>query len=351
VPQKSVLSYFRVPAAALVLGVIAAGLIAGPQMAFIVAVLAVLEISLSFDNAVVNAHVLQSWDDKWRKLFLGAGIIVAVFGMRLVFPVGIVAVTAGISPLATIDLALHHPADYAAKLTSIHYLVAAFGGVFLAKVGLEHFIDADKESHWIAPVERVLAKLGVGVSVEVLITLATLLGIAHFLPQAQQFGFVAAGILGLITFLVTKNLGTLATGGEDVANKVIRASIGGFFYLEMLDASFSFDGVIGAFAVTQSLIWITVGLGIGALAVRELTLLAVDRGTLAEFPHLEHGAFWAIIALAGIMLISPLVEVPEYVTGLIGAGLIGAAFITSLLENRRQEADDAAAVPALKAAA
>lgn len=337
-PQKSLLSYFRAPGLAFALGVGAAAIFAGPQTAFIVAVLAVLELSLSFDNAVVNAHILESWDEKWKRIFLGFGMIIAVFGMRLVFPVAIVSVTAGLSPLGALDLALNHPADYAAKLTSVHYLVAAFGGVFLAKVGLEHFIDADKESHWIEPIEKVLSKLGAGVSVEVLVTLITLLTIAHFLPGAEQFGFIVAGILGLITFLVTKNLGTLAAGGGEIGSKVIRASIGGFLYLEMLDASFSFDGVIGAFAITQNLIWITVGLGIGALAVRELTLLAVDRGTLAEFPHLEHGAFWAIITLATIMLISPIVEVPEAVTGLLGAGLIGAAFLTSVLENRKASA-------------
>lgn len=344
-PQKSVLSYFKAPALALLLGVIAAAIFAGPQTAVLVAILAILEISLSFDNAVVNAKVLGGWDPAWRNRFLGFGIIVAVFGMRLLFPLGIVSVTAGISPGAALDLALHHPADYAAKLTSVHYLVAAFGGVFLAKVGLEHFIDAEKDSHWIAPVEKFLASLGGGIAVEVLITLVALLGVSRFLPGAEQLGFVVAGVLGLITFLVTKNLGVLATGGGDVADKVIKASIGGFLYLEVLDASFSFDGVIGAFAITQNLIWITVGLGIGALAVRELTLLAVDRGTLTEFPHLENGAFWAIIVLAGIMLISPIVEVPEIVTGLIGAALIGAAFITSLLENRKASAA-AAGVPA-----
>lgn len=341
--QRTVLSYFKVPALALVAGVVFAAFYAGPQAAFVVAVLAILEISLSFDNAVVNAKVLGGWDAKWRSAFVTFGLLIAVFGMRLIFPLGIVSVTAGISPGAALDLALHHQADYAAKLTSVHYLVAAFGGVFLAKVGLEHFIDAEKDSHWIAPVEKLLAKLGGGTSVEVLVTLSALLGVSRFLPAVEQTGFVIAGVLGLITFLVTKNLGVMATGGADVGTKIIQASIGGFIYLEVLDASFSFDGVIGAFAITQNLIWITIGLGIGALAVRELTLLAVDRGTLAEFPHLENGAFWAIIALAGIMLISPVVEVPEIVTGLIGAGLIIAAFVTSLLENRQQAAQAALA--------
>jgi hypothetical protein len=332
--QRPIVSYFRAPALALMAGVAAALYFAGPAMALLVAILAILEISLSFDNAVVNAQILGSWDEKWRKLFLGIGIIVAVAGMRLIFPLGIVSVTAGLSPGAVLDLALHHPADYAAKLISVRYLVAAFGGVFLAKIGLEHFLDAEKETHWISAIESPLAKLGGGVSVEILVTMGTLLAIAHFLPVTQQLGFVVAGVLGLITFLVTKNLGVLAAGGGDVATKVIRAGIGGFLYLEVLDASFSFDGVIGAFAITQNLIWITVGLGIGALTVRELTLMAVDRGTLAEFPHLEHGAFWAILALAGIMLISPIIEVPEIVTGLIGAGLILAAFITSVMENK-----------------
>ena len=90
-------------------------------------------------------------------------------------------------------------------------------------------------------------------------------------------------------------------------------------YLEVLDASFSFDGVIGAFALTHNLFIIAIGLGIGAMYVRSMTIMLVERGTLAEYRFLEHGAFYAIIALSVIMFVQPLMHIPEVITGLVGA--------------------------------
>ena len=102
----------------------------------------------------------------------------------------------------------------------------------------------------------------------------------------------------------------------------------------MLDASFSFDGVIGAFALSNNLFVIAIGLGIGAMFVRSLTLLLVERGTLTEYRYLEHGAFWAILSLAAIMFLETVRHVPEGVTGLIGAAFLGVAFWSSLRHNR-----------------
>ena len=100
-----------------------------------------------------------------------------------------------------------------------------------------------------------------------------------------------------------------------------------FLYLEVLDASFSFDGVIGAFAITSDPIIIALGLGlIGAMFVRSLTVYLVRQGTLSEYVYLEHGAHWAIGALAFILMISIGVHISEFITGLIGVAFIGASF-------------------------
>lgn len=331
--QRPALSYFTIPAIAFAASVAAAGIFAGAQVAFVVAVLAILEISLSFDNAVVNAQVLQHWDEKWRKRFLGWGIIVAVVGMRLAFPILIVSGAAHISPADALDLALHHPADYAAKLTSVHTEVSAFGGAFLAMLGFGYFLDAEKDNHWLGSIEAVLAKCGEVEAIQAALTVGSLLGASLLMPEPDRLAFLGAGLFGIVVYVVTRAAGTILGGGE-AGSKIIAASIGGFFYLEVLDASFSFDGVLGAFALTNNVLWIAVGLGVGALSVRELTILAVDRGTLAEFPFLENGAFWAILALAGMMITAPIIDLPEWIKGLTGAGLIGAAFITSLLANR-----------------
>lgn len=334
-PTRHVLSYIALPTIVLFIVVAAAAVVGGFSLASTVALLVILEVSLSFDNAVMNATVLRNWPPAWRRLFLGIGIIIAVFGMRFLFPILIVSVAAHLGPIAVLDMAFNDPARYGETLTGVHHLVAAFGGIFLLMVGLEFFLSSDKEVHWLAFLEQPLQRLHVVTLAEAAVASGALLALTSLVPAAEQQGYLFAGVLGLVTFALTKTLGTLA-GGD--GTKIITASIGGFLYLEVLDASFSFDGVIGAFALTNQIVWIMAGLGVGALYVRELTILCVDREALDELPHLAHGAFWAILALAVMMLFGPIVEVPEVVKGLVGAFIILAAVVTSLLERRRAAA-------------
>ncbi len=335
--QKSALSYFRVPLAALLLGVAAAFFLAGPAVAATVAILAVLEISLAFDNAVVNASILQNWTPSWRRIFLGLGLIIAVFGMRLVFPILIVSAAAGMAPGAVVDLVVHHPQTYAAKLHSVHPLVAGFGGAFLMMIGLSYFLDRDKDKHWISVIEKPLRRFGEWEAIQGALTMLAAFLTSRALPATEQLPYLTAGVLGFISYVASRALGAVLSGsrGEDGASRVIKAGVGGFLYLELLDASMSFDGVIAAFAIADNLIWIAVGLGIGALTVREMTLLCVDRGALADYPHLENGAYWAILVLAALMVVSPVRDVPDVATGLIGAALIGASFLTSVYAKRK----------------
>jgi hypothetical protein len=158
--------------------------------------------------------------------------------------------------------------------------------------------------------------------------------------------YLVAGIFGLLTFIAVEALGNVLEGSEDATGVVVRSGLASFLYLEVLDASFSFDGVIGAFALSNNLFIIALGLGIGAMFVRSLTVMLVDKGTLSEYRYLEHGAFWAIIALSIIMLTSAYerVEVPETVTGLIGAVLIGLSLWSSVRQNRRDPAAEPVAV-------
>ncbi|HZV08299.1 MAG TPA: DUF475 domain-containing protein, partial [Novosphingobium sp.] len=131
------------------------------------------------------------------------------------------------------------------------------------------------------------------------------------------------------------NLLGAGDGGHGATVAVARSGLGAFLYLNVLDASFSLDGVIGAFALSNNMVIIALGLSIGAAFVRALTLILVERDVLGQLVFLEHGAFWAILALAGIMLSAPLVEVPESITGLVGAGLIAVAFWQSLRLRQR----------------
>lgn len=330
--------YYGFSLAATAAAVAAAGFLWGPQAAFLVAVLAVLETSLSLDNAVVNAKVLSSWPDRWRRVFLFWGILVAVFGMRLIFPIAIVSAATGIGPVAVTQLALNQPDQYAAQMLAVHHQIAGFGGAFLLMVALGFFF-AEKHVYWLEWAETKLTRFGQIEGVSVAVTLLALFAARSALPAAQQNEFFSAGALGVVTFVLAHGLGTLFGGEEDEdgAGTVVRAGVAGFAYLEILDASFSFDGVIGAFVLTTYLPIIMLGLGAGAFFVRSFTIHLVEAGTLAEYRYLEHGAFYAILVLAGIMLL-PTVHLPEWVVGLSGAVILGLSLAHSVVVNRREAA-------------
>lgn len=313
------------------------GVTAALSTLFLCAVLSVLEVSLSFDNAVVNASVLKNMTEVWRKRFLTWGILIAVFGMRLVLPLLIVAILAKIGPIDALMLAIREPNEYAQLMLSIHESVAAFGGTFLFMVGIEYFLDHEKNEHWLQMIERPLAKIGRIKSIQVIAALVLVLSMTFFVEGDKQMPFLISGIAGVITFLMVDALGALlsiAPDGEGIDPH--RASAGMFLYLEVLDASFSFDGVVGAFALTQSLFLIAIGLGIGAMFVRSITIIMVEKGTLGQYRYLEHGAFWAILSLAGLMYGGVFWHIPEMITGLCGATLISASVWWSIREKKQE---------------
>ncbi|MGI4896737.1 MAG: DUF475 domain-containing protein [Janthinobacterium lividum] len=335
------------------LGLVLAVLYDGVEGIGLVAILAVLEISLSFDNAVVNATVLQRMNDFWQKIFLSVGIIVAVFGMRLIFPLLLVGVTASISPIKAVQLALEkgNPEEagtYGYILNQAHPTIAAFGGMFLLMLFL-NFIFGEKEHHWLGGLERVLEKMGRIGAMPVIVGGVVLFIVAKTFASDHSQTVLAAGLLGMVVYLLVDGLGELFDVGDDGESETLPArkgpseiaKLGGkaafflFLYLEVLDASFSFDGVIGAFAITNDAIIIAIGLGVGAMFIRSMTVHLVREGTLSQFPFLENGALWAIGALAAILLVSIEFEVPEVVTGLVGVAFIVAALLSSIVHNRR----------------
>ena len=327
------------------IGFFSTGNVAGAlRAALVVAVLSVLEVSLSFDNAVVNAKVLAQMSDVWRKRFITWGIGIAVFGMRIVFPLAIVSIIGQMWPHEAVRLAATQPAEYERILTSSHISLSAFGGSFLAMVGLKHFINAEKDSHWFAFIERPLAKLGRVDAVQIAVVLLFLLGVSTRLAQHERMEFMVAGALGLVTYIFVDGIGAFLDPDSAADGTAAGAGFTSFLYLEVLDASFSFDGVIGAFALSNNLFIIAIGLGVGAMFVRSMTIMLVDKGTLTEYIYLEHGAFYAVISLAVIMFLKTFMEVPELVTGLLGAGFIAVAFMSSIRYNRQHkdhQVDDA----------
>lgn len=304
---------------------------------FIVLVLGVMEISLSFDNAVVNASVLKNMSAEWQRRFLVWGILIAVVGMRLLFPILIVAMSSGLGFLEVGSLALNSPEEYAHHLEQSGPIISAFGGVFLLMVALNYFVDTEKDEHWLKPESR-LAGLARFEAVQGMIALLALLGVVHWGVQgaAMQLTVLTAGVVGLVVYMAVNALGGLFDV-DNMAEKAGAAGLASFLYLEVLDASFSLDGVIGAFAITKEIVIIAAGLAIGAVFVRSLTLFLVHQGTLSTYRYLEHGAHYGILALAVIMLYTITGHhVPEVVTGLIGVAFIVASVLSSMAANRRE---------------
>lgn len=310
---------------------------------FIASILAILETSLSFDNAVVNAMKLEKMSEVWRHRFLTWGIAIAVFGMRFLFPILVVSVFAKINMLTVANIAFTDSQKYAQYLHQTHAPIVTFGGMFLIMLFLYYFFNHEKNVHWIKFIEAPLAHLDHIRGIEIIISLFILLLLQCIIPPAQKVSVIVSGIAGIITFLVIDGLSHFLERHEQIsiskcgANAVKCTGLISFIYLEMIDASFSLDGVLGAFALSSDVVIITIGLAIGAMFVRSLTLMLVETKTLAKFVYLEHGAHWAIGALAVIMLITTVKEIPEVVTGLIGLVFIVASLITSVVHNKKEK--------------
>ncbi|MFF5668685.1 DUF475 domain-containing protein [Streptomyces hygroscopicus] len=365
-----------------VIGLALAGVLWGWKGLAIVGILSILEISLSFDNAVINAGILRKMNAFWQKIFLTFGILIAVFGMRLVFPVIIVAITAKMSPVEAVNLAINDKDRYEHLVTAAHPAIAAFGGIFLLMIFLD-FIFEERDIKWLGWLEKPLAKLGKLETFSIVVALVALLIAATTVATDVAHGggdktatVLLAGVAGLVTYLIVGGVsgyfedkleedeeddedetagaeGQGEDGGEAKGSSGARGSTGAsvaglagkaaffmFLYLEVIDASFSFDGVIGAFAITNDIFEMALGLGIGAMYIRSLTVFLVRRGTLDDYVYLEHGAHYAIGALAVILLATIKYEINEVITGLVGVVLIGASYWSSVVRNRREAAAD-----------
>lgn len=338
-PLRFAVITFKIPIIVLLCGIVVGGFIGGVEQALVVGILAILEISLSFDNAVINATILRRLNVYWQRLFMTAGMVIAVVGMRLLFPVAIVVVTAGLSFSKVLDLIVHSPQEYAHHLEAAHPAIAAFGGIFLLMIFLDFLLDEAKVVHWIERLERPLARHGRLKLLSTLIALGALMVVSVTWGRAEAPRVISAGLIGLVTYTAVRGLSVLferivgvrpGSPEAGVSMKLAgRAAFFMFIYLEVLDASFSFDGVVGAFAITSNVLTIGLGLGIGALFVRELTLWLVRHDTLSEFIYLEHGAHYAVGALALLLGASLQYVIPDAVTGVIGAVFVGLALVTS----------------------
>ena len=320
------------PSVAAVLAGIAIFLWGGFAALMLLLLLATLETTLSFDNAVVNAKVLSRMNARWQQRFLTWGIPIAVFGTRLVLPVIIVALAAGLSPIAVVWLAIFDPVHYSEYLHAAHVSIAAFGSVFLLLVSFKYFFNDRKTVHWIVLIERWLSRWGGIEAIEIALVLTILL-LATLIAPLKAAEILVAGLVGVILFVIIQGIAqSFEAGATKSADMAAKAGVALFIYLNILDSAFSLDGVVAAFAISTSVPIIALGLGVGALFVRSFTIMLVRAKTLETLVYLEHGAHYAILGLAIAMLVGIFVEVPEAITGLIGFVFIGFAYLSSRRE-------------------
>jgi len=323
------LHYFGFSGLVTVAAVLLALLTLGPAAALTTLVLIAIEIAFSFDNAIINAKVLERLSHLWQQMFLTVGMIIAILGMRLVFPVLVVMVTAHLPWSQVISEALHQPTVYGSHLKEAHATIAAFGGGFLLTLALYFLFDDTREVRWLERLERPLQRLGGSIWLPPLVTAVIVALVALF--AGNHAAVLRAGAVGVLSYTAIKlfidALGRLAPGGNQHYTGWVAALA--FVYLQVLDASFSFDGVLGAFAITDKVLLIALGLGVGAIWVRSLTVFMVRRGTLKAYIYLEHGAHYAIVVLAAALLSSIFFNLPDAVTGIVGLGVIGASFVAS----------------------
>ena len=333
------LSSFKSAFGILALGLLVAWRVGGIEETYVVFILAILEISLSFENAVVNATVLRRLSVFWQRMFLTVGMLISVVGMRLLFPVVIIMFTAGLHFTDVIDLAINNPSEYALRLASAHPSIAAFGGIFFLMIFLDFVIDSAKEIHWIRVIELPLARVG---HIKLLSVLGALVAVTVMAAWSRNDAHIVyiSGLIGLSTYLVVRTVSWLFASFSAKNKRLPNGQLAGlgalglFCYLELLDASFSFDGVIGAFAITGNVLIIMIGLAIGAMFIRELTVWIVRHDTLGELIYIEHGAYYAVGVLALMLGVSLRYDIPEFVIALVGVVFFGASLFSSLQARR-----------------
>jgi hypothetical protein len=296
-----------------------------------------LELGLSMDNAVVQADKVKSMNPFWKTVFFWVGIPVAVVGMRFAFPLGLVSSIEGISFLDAYHLAVQSPDKFAASLLSAHATIASFGGCFLLLTAIQFYGGDEREYTWIPGVEHILSSIYVVRGLEFVAVLAAIL-ISY--QDSHELSVVFGGLAGCILFVVMsalkqamEHLDSSLGNATNALLKVLQGGLAGFIYLELLDSAFSVDSVLGALAVSHNVWVVAIGLGVGAMFVRQLTLWMVETGATAEFKYLPNGAFFSILCLAlySFVSINPAYELPDWAVALTSVGFIVASLITSKL--------------------
>ncbi|MBP9729457.1 MAG: DUF475 domain-containing protein [Gammaproteobacteria bacterium] len=298
----------------------------GFEALFLVLTLSILEIGLSFDNAILNAATLKQMNKLWQDRFLYWGILIAVFIVRLWLPVFMVALQSDQSMIAILMLALKEPQIYAEHINNTKPSLFSFGGIFLWLIFLDFLFHPSTKERWLKKLENQTARLGEGFPCTLILG-SIILGLRYYTaPTLEKTSVLYAGLIALSVFVGLKKLSHSIKGNRLGFSNHQMAR---FFYLEILDASFSLDGVITAFVITQDLLIIFIGLSIGAVFVRSITIHLLKQAVLTQYRYLEHGAHYALGILAAVLLLDSYLHIPGWITGILSISVIAYSFYAS----------------------
>ncbi|OGL30566.1 hypothetical protein A3F37_01715 [Candidatus Saccharibacteria bacterium RIFCSPHIGHO2_12_FULL_41_12] len=337
--KKSLINYYGISTLISLVLIGLVGLKLGMSALILTLILVALEITFSFDNAVINAKILKDMSRSWQRAFIWLGIPIAVFGVRILLPLLVVSMVTGSNIADMTNLALNNPEEYALKINDVRYMIYSFGGVFLMMLALDFFFE-HKKVRWLKKVETIMMKAGTMEGLTVMISIFALLLATNLVDSEHKTDVLISGMVGMFVYLLIRAMNILLARSnirgkaKSGLNNTFKAGLVGFIYLQVVDASFSMDSVIGAFAITQAIIIIAIGLGIGAIYVRSMTIHMLRSNALENYKYMEHGAHYAIGILAIIMFLNLKYEIPEYITGLSGVVVITASVFYSVKEKR-----------------
>jgi len=286
--------------------------------------LCVFEVISSIDNAVVNADVLATMDKKWRKWFLIWGIFFGVFLVRGLLPWIIIWVSSpALGPWGSFMAAFSSDPQVETALEQSSPLLMMGGGIFLVFLFF-HWLFLEPKNYGLIG-ERFIHSQGVWFYAVVSVLLSV------FVWQALQINpyLAFAAVVGSTVFFITHGFKENAEAKEKELMHTGFSDLSKVFYLEAIDATFSIDGVLGAFAFTLSVPLILLGNSLGALVVRQLTISNIDR--IKRYRFVKNGAMYSILFLGLIMLIDGFgFHIPQWVSPVTTFVVIAYFFLKSV---------------------
>lgn len=284
--------------------------------------LLVLEVVQSVDNAIVNAHMLKTMSERARRWFLLWGILTAVFLVRGILPLIIVMLTTpGLGLFEAVRSTFGSDPAASKAIADSAYILLVGGGMFLLLLYF-HWLFLEKKEPYFVPDRLIKPHHGIWFFAVAALLLVSVLWLTRDRPLAML-----SAATGNAVFFILYGFRQMAEQAEHQIENA-KSDLSKLLFLEVLDLSFSIDGIFGAFAFTSNVGLILIGNGVGALVVRQLTIKGIDR--VGQYRWLKNGAMTSIGFLGAFMVLESLgVHMPEWLPTVATVGIVGLAFWAS----------------------